>query len=370
MVAALIVGGHLSSIPGNVRNSSLSASLLTSDDGANGSQPRMPMPAPRGPVSAALAELLLDLDGPAEPLSAAVAAHRSPVLDDEDAQLTLTMLYELHLRGIRGVDDRAEWDVRLLEVRGELEQRLESELNALIGPIEDPDDVVEALFQASADDDGPPLAAFLARSGTVDQFRELVIHRSLNQLREADVHTLGIPRLGGAPKAALIEVQSDEYGGGRLDYMHATLWADLMRGMDLDSGYAAYIDSIPAPTLAAVNTLSYFGLHRGRVRELVGHLCMVETTSSLPSRQYSRGLRRLGFGRPVRLFFDEHVEADAVHEQLVVREVAGALGDTPDGRIGLLRGALTCLAVERLAAQHIWAAWEAGRSSLRVGSAR
>ncbi|EGD56252.1 iron-containing redox enzyme family protein [Gordonia neofelifaecis] len=330
----------------------------------------MPLPAPRGVVSGELADLLVDLDRPAGRLVVLMDSHAGPVLADEDIQISLTMLYELHLRGIAGVDDRAEWDVRLLEVRAMIERRMVDELDALVGPIADPGEVADEMFRIAAADDGPPLARYLATSGSIDQFRELVVHRSLNQLREADVHTLAIPRLAGSAKAALVEVQSDEYGGGRVDFMHATLWADLMDGLGLDSTYASYIDRIPATTLAAVNTLSYLGLHRSTVLELIGHLCMIETTSALPCRDYSRALRRLGFEPAVGLFFDEHVEADSVHEQLVVRSVAGALAESPNDRIALIRGAMICLAVEKAAAEHVWESWEAGRSSLRPAGVR
>lgn len=350
--------------------------LRTDGGSANESQPRMPLPTPRGPLSRHLINVLTDerrsmteadtWDAPGIP--GTQGNSDSPdILSDDDAQLTLAVLYELHLRGIDGVDDRAAWNGSLLGLRARLEVRLWTAITARIGDIDDPDDVCEELFEIGSATDGPSLARYMARSGTLDQFREIVIHRSLNQLREADVHTLAIPRLHGRAKAALIEVQFDEYGGGAYEFMHAALYARLMDGLDLDSAYAHYVDQVPAPTLAALNTLSYLGFHRSRIHELIGHLCAVEMSSSLPSRDYSRGLRRLGIDSAARIFFDEHVEADSVHEQLVVRRVAGVLGSTAPARIGLLRGALACNLVEGLAAEHIWSSWQEGRSSLRPG---
>ncbi|WP_132994261.1 iron-containing redox enzyme family protein [Gordonia zhaorongruii] len=327
----------------------------------------MPMPTPRGPVSGCLIAALEDPLRSRDDLHLAVddaVTATVDILADDDLQLALTLLYELHLRGIEGIDDAAEWDVDLLAVRAQIEQHVGAALDDLVGSVDDPGDVTQALFRTGESSDGPPLAKYMARSATIEQFREVVIHRSLNQLREADVHTFAIPRLHGRAKAGLIEVQMDEYGGGRLDYMHATLYAALMRGLGLNSEYAHYLNAIPVRTLTAVNVLSYFGLHRSRIHELIGHLCVVEMTSAIPSREYSRGLRRLGIGADARIFFDEHVEADSVHEQLIVREVAGTLGTTPEARIGLLRGALICSAVEGLATRHIWDSWEDGRSSL------
>ena len=55
-----------------------------------------------------------------------------------------------------------------------------------------------------------------------------MVHRSAYQLKEADPHSWAIPRLTAAPKAALIEIQADEYGGGRPDQVHAALFARAM----------------------------------------------------------------------------------------------------------------------------------------------
>jgi Iron-containing redox enzyme len=55
----------------------------------------------------------------------------------------------------------------------------------------------------------------VADRGTLAQLREFAIHRSAYQLKEADPHTWAIPRLTGAVKAAMVEIQADEYGDGR-----------------------------------------------------------------------------------------------------------------------------------------------------------
>ncbi|GAB3830595.1 hypothetical protein [Kribbella italica] len=54
-------------------------------------------------------------------------------------------------------------------------------------------------------DDGPPLAAYRQRHADREQFAEFVTHRSVHQLKEADPHSFGIPRLDGAAKAVACE---------------------------------------------------------------------------------------------------------------------------------------------------------------------
>ena len=78
-----------------------------------------------------------------------------------------------------------------------------------------------ALRAIEAEDDAPSLSKHLEREGTRAQLLEFVVHRSAYQLKEADPHSWALPRLSGAPKAAMVEIQADEYGGGRADRIHA-----------------------------------------------------------------------------------------------------------------------------------------------------
>ena len=89
-------------------------------------------------------------------------------------------------------------------------------------------------------------------------------------------------------------------------------------------------------------------------------------TSSEPSRRYSSGLRRLGFGGTTTVFYDEHVEADAVHEQIASVDMCGSLvAEDPALLADVLFGAACSLALDGLTAVHLLGAWEAGRSGLR-----
>jgi hypothetical protein len=112
--------------------------------------------------------------------------------------------------------------------------------------------------------------------------------------------------------------------------------------------------------------MSLFGLHRRWRGAAVGHLTAVEMTSSEPSRRYSAGLRRLGFDERTTVFYDEHVEADAVHEQIASVDMCGSLvEDEPDLLPDVLFGAACSLAMDGLAAAALLGAWESGRSALR-----
>jgi hypothetical protein len=314
------------------------------------------LPEPRGPVT----ELLLGaLTRPVAPLPAAPA-----VESDEDHQLALYLCYELHYRGLPGVDDRWEWEPSLLALRAELEERFEADLRREV-PVPSGSGAMDlALREIEEADDAPSLSKHLERHGTLEQFVEFVIHRSAYQLKEADPHSWALPRLTGGPKAAMVEIQADEYGGGDPRRIHAQLFADAMDALGLDSRYGAYVDRIPAVTLATVNLMSMFGLHRRLLGAIVGHLALFEMTSSIPNRRYAGGLRRLGVPQATGFFY-EHVVADAVHENVAAVDLAGGLAkQDPRLEPDILWGAAALVELDGRFARHLLDSWAAGESSL------
>jgi hypothetical protein len=144
-----------------------------------------------------------------------------------------------------------------------------------------------------------------------------------------------------------------------------------MAALGLDPAYGAYLDQLPGITLATVNLMSLCGLHRRRRGAIVGHLALFEMTSSIPNRRYADGLRRLGYDGAATAFFDEHVEADAVHEAIAAVDLAGGLArQQPALAPDILWGARALVAVEGRWAAHVLGAWEAGDSSLLAPAAR
>ncbi|RAZ31278.1 iron-containing redox enzyme family protein [Microbacterium sp. SMR1] len=331
----------------------------------------------RGPVSAMLQRVLvapatsgLPVDAPE--IVGRALAETGDILRDDDLQLALFLMYALHYGSLPGLDASWEWEPSLIAARGRIERAFEAALRdsaEVIDPPEpDRDAVARWLFDLTAPTAGPGMSRYVAKKASLEQLREFLILRTVYTLREADPHSWAIPRLSGRSKAALVEIQSDEYGGGDPAGVHATIFAQTVRGAGLDDTYGAYIDTVPAVVLASHNAMSLFGLHRRLRGAIVGHLAAFEMTSSIPNRSYGDGFRRLGFGTDVTWYFDEHVEADAVHEQIAGRDLAGSLAeDEPDLLPDILFGARACLVLDDLVGDHVLAAWEAGRSALRGG---
>jgi hypothetical protein len=324
------------------------------------------LPPPRGPVTDRLIDALQSAPGALDAGAGELAAVEEP-LADEDLQLALYLCYELHYRGLPGVDDVWEWDPGLLAMRGRLEREFERSLLDAVPPPRGavPAAGIDLALRAIADEDGPSLSSYVKVSASLEEVLEFLVHRSAYQLKEADPHSWAIPRLSGPPKAALIEIQSDEYGGGRVEWIHAELFARAMRALGLDSNYGAYLERIPAVTLATVNLMSLFGLHRRWRGAIVGHLALFEMTSSIPNRRYAEGLRRLGFDGDATLFFDEHVTADAVHEAIAAVDLAGGLAHQ-DESLGadIVWGARALAHLDARWASHVLGCWSEGRSSL------
>jgi hypothetical protein len=328
-----------------------------------------------GPLSELVAGLLaypahaVALTAPeAEEAAAQLVDRVAEPLGDDDLQLALYLCYELHYRGFPGVDPDWEWSPTLLAARRILEEVFFDALDDAVprGDRVDPERVGEQLFELEEGDDGVSLSRHLEREADVDQFREFVVHRSLYQLKEADPHSWAIPRLAGPAKTALLEVQGDEYGDGRPERMHSALFATTMRALGLDDRENAYLDRIPGTTLATVNLMSACGLRRSGRGAIVGHLAMFEMTSARPNRRYGNALRRLGFDERATDFYDEHVEADAVHENIAAYDLAGGLARAEPELAGdILFGARALLELEDRFARRLIAAWKAGGTSLR-----
>src|SRR3954469_14475065 len=92
-----------------------------------------PMPEPAGDLSAFLIERL---HRPVHALPAPPPA--DDPLPGDDAQLFLYLCYELHYRGLLGVDEAWEWEPTLLAARARIEADFVAAVRELVGPPDPP----------------------------------------------------------------------------------------------------------------------------------------------------------------------------------------------------------------------------------------
>lgn len=322
-----------------------------------------PLPTARGELSAAVLEALAGEPGRAPAPDPAPAAAADPYGDD--LQLALYLCYELHYTGLAGVADEWEWDPGLLRLRQAMERRFLAALRSDATVQRSVEAALEGLLVEPVD--GAGVSHHLRDSGELWQMREYIAERSLYHLKEADPHLWVVPRLRGQAKASMAAVEYDEFGAGRGAQVHARLFADLMADLGLETGCGRYLEAGSAQMLAVVNLMSLLGLHRSLRGALVGHFASVEITSSPSSHRMAQALRRMDAGPAAVFFYTEHVEADAVHEQIVRREViADALRSEPQLAADVAFGVGATQLLDDRLAEHFLTAWREDRSSLRV----
>ncbi|CAA9393122.1 MAG: hypothetical protein AVDCRST_MAG60-1666 [uncultured Nocardioides sp.] len=320
------------------------------------------LPLPRGPLS----EVLIQILGGnfVEQLPAWPDGDTTDGSSDAqrlaDEALCLWVLHELNYRGFADVDERWEWHPDLLSLRWRLEGGLEQRLRKRFPTTERTGDVVADLEALITADDGPSLARHLQRHGSREQALDLLKQRSIYHLKEADPTAWVVPRLpGGRAKAALVEVQFDEYGAGDPQRLHHDLFARGMVACGLSDEPGHDADDALTEVLEQNNAVSMFGMHRRLRGAALGHFAAFEATSSIPSRQLAQGLARLELPEEIQAYYDEHVEADAVHDQVALRDICGGLvAREPELAEDVLFGAWTCLDLEARTAGAVLARWE------------
>jgi hypothetical protein len=321
------------------------------------------LPTSCGPVSTAVRDCLA---GSPDRL-----AYLSVAIDDvdpygHDLQLALYLCYELHYRGFIGVDPAWEWNPELLTLRCRLEQVFLDRIQQDVGSNAPATAAAEMAALTVEPAHGTGLSWYLRDHGTWEEMREHFVHRSLYHLKEGDPHAWTIPRLTGQAKSSFVAVEFDEYGAGRGPRVHQQLFADLMLAAGLDATYLGYLDAVPAESLAVVNLMSLFGLHRRWRGAAIGHFAATEITSPPGSRRLMAALQRMGAPEQCVDFYREHVEADAVHEQVVRTDVVGDLiGREPELEADVVFGITAREVVEGRLADLMMTSWQAGRTSLR-----
>lgn len=317
------------------------------------------LPRPRGPLSEAVRDALRGVPGDAVPIVDAAGADPFGA----DLAVALHTCYELHYQGFRDVDPDWEWSPELLRLRCELERVFEQALRAEVAGGDDVAGVLDELLVEPVP--GTGVSHFLRDEGEWWQLREHVVHRSIYHHKEADPHAWVIPRLRGQAKAALVAVEFDEFGGGHGDRAHSQLYADLMAACGLDTGYLHYFDDVPAPVITIVNMMSMFGLHRRLRAAMVGHFAAAEITTAPSAGRLAKALERHGASPGTTHFFTEHIEADAVHEQVLRNDVIGDLLDREPELAGdVVFGVQATELLEARFGAHVLSAWRAGRGSL------
>ncbi len=242
-----------------------------------------------------------------------------------DVQLSLYVCYELHYRGFAGVDNGWEWNPGLLHLRPAWKRPFLSAVRHDVGDIGLEDTAASEMERLSVEPvDGSGPSYFLRDKGTWEQMREYFVHRSLYHLKRA-IRTPGRSRGSPVrPRRRSWPSSTTSSAVGRSDQVHQQLFADLMVAAGLD-GQLPRLHRRRAGRVAGPGEPDVpVRLHRKHRGCAVGHFASTEITSSRLTPA-GRGLGAPWAPETCVAFYREHVEADAVHEQVVRSEVVGDL---------------------------------------------
>jgi hypothetical protein len=276
-----------------------------------------------------------------------------------------------------GASRENEHDLTLAAVRLCLEDAFERQLARVAAVPESPprgtSDALGWLMELALKRplfDGPSMGDFYREEATLEQLREVVAQRSLFFLKEPDPWTMVIPSLRGEAKAGLIDLILDEYGWGRHDQMHSTVYARLMDKLGLSTGYDDYFEQTSWQLLAGLNYQSMLARHRRLCRRMYGYIYLVEADSPSSMRNYLEAYARAGVDDPeVLLFYQLHIDADVGHADVALNEVvARVVQSEPDAAGEIAHGIVEGRYLHSLFGRHLHSRFSANRSSLRRGA--
>lgn len=164
---------------------------------------------------------------------------------------------------------------------------------------------------------------YLHEDASLDALKRVVAQRSLFFLREPDPWIYAVPTLTGVARAGLIDLLLDEYGWGKLDRMHSTIYANLMEALDLETELDHYEYGTSWQFLATLNHQWMCALDPALSRRLIGTIYLTEADSPQAMNNYLAAWARLGIDDPrVLEFYELHVLADENHRDVALQEVA------------------------------------------------
>ncbi len=266
------------------------------------------------------------LPGEAEDLS------RAAFVDGDAADFALAhrALYAIYAEMVWRAPNVPGEKTRLRLVRESLERGFRAQLDRrrqeLAKALELPDRITGQWFEELALGTHPAESGewgmFVAEHASLDQLRRIVAQRSLFFLREPDPWIYAVPTLSGVAKAGLIDLLLDEYGWGKLERMHSSIYAKAMESLGLVSERDHYeIDASPE-YLATLNHQWMCALDGSLSRRLIGTIYLTEADSPGAMGNYLAAWERLGVADPdVIEFYALHVEADENHRAVALDEV-------------------------------------------------
>lgn len=269
--------------------------------------PMLPaLPPARGPISQGVVDFVTGRGSEILDASSGVAGQPH----DDDFHAALWMLNVLQVADFEDVDPQRVASLRMRTLHWYLEQTFEGQLRRLV-----PERPVDRLL--------PHLHELIGRPGTTrgsspQAVRRRFLAKAPYLAWEADPHTLALARIEAPLKAALVDIQSGEYGLG-----HASTHAQIYRGCleALGTTVTDAVASAPACSLAFANSAWLFGRDRRMRGAAVGQLCLLELDSVDPCLREKGCWDAADLPAAARRWYDVHALADVEHAEVITEQL-------------------------------------------------
>ncbi len=129
----------------------------------------------------------------------------------------------------------------------------------------------------------------------------------------------------------------DEMGRGNPKGMHGPMLDGLVEELKLE----ARIEETVWESLALANAMTAMAVNRRYAWHSIGALGAIELTAPGRSRATADGLKRLGYGKTIRRYFDLHAVLDVKHsEDWNAKVIAPLVAEDPLRATAIAEGAL------------------------------
>jgi len=184
---------------------------------------------------------------------------------------------------------------------------------------------------------GDPLFPWLADEAGVEDFRYFLSQEAAGEAGFDDLTAMTQVKVPASAKMELANNYWDEMGRGNPKGMHGPMLDGLVEELALD----ARIEDTMWESLALANAMTAMAVNRRYAWHSIGALGAIELTAPGRSRATADGLKRLGFDKSIRRYFDLHAVLDVKHsDDWNAKVIRPLVEEDPRRAVAIAEGAL------------------------------
>lgn len=162
-----------------------------------------------------------------------------------------------------------------------------------------------------------PLFDWLAHSASREQMKWFLTQEAAGEAGFEDLVAFTQVKLPEQAKLECARNYWDEMGRGKPKAMHGPL----LENMVVELGLQPSVESTVWESLALANTMLGLARTRRYTYHSLGALGVIELTAPWRAARVAEGMRRLGFSRKARAYFDLHAVLDVEHSRAWIKEI-------------------------------------------------